>query len=44
MTVGYNAEPTTGIDTMCTSRRSVRTQPRSTAATKADLAAGGNPS
>jgi hypothetical protein len=33
MTIGTT--PTTGIDTLCTSRRSVGTQPRSTVATRA---------
>jgi hypothetical protein len=34
-TMPIGTTPTTGIDTLCTSRRSVGTQPRSTAATRA---------
>jgi hypothetical protein len=42
MTIGYDADA--GIDAPRTSRRSLRTPPRSTVTTGADLSGGGNPS
>jgi hypothetical protein len=44
MTIGYDADADAGIDAPRTSRRSLRTPPRSTVTTGADLAGGGNPS